>query len=192
MATLARKPGSMLLSDRERVRILIWDGLGATARQPRPADNGGIQPFKEKNETMHRIRTIDQHLTNVALFSACSKAELQRLTSLFTTVKIPAGEVVTKEGRVGAEFVVIIEGKAAVSIGGSDVATLGPGDFFGEIALLDGGPRTATVTAATDLVGEVMSHREFDQMLHDVPGMARKLLVGLAARLRDTDTHLTH
>jgi CRP/FNR family cyclic AMP-dependent transcriptional regulator len=141
---------------------------------------------------MHRNRPIDQHLTEVALFSACSRADLQKLSSLFTAVNIPAGEVVTREGKLGAEFVVIMDGKAAVSINGADITTLGPGDFFGEIALLDGGPRTATVTALTDLVGEVMSHREFDQMLHDVPGMARKLLVGLAARLRDTDTHLTH
>ena len=140
---------------------------------------------------MARRGPIDEHLRDVPLFSACTDSELQRLSGLLTTVKIAAGEVVTREGSHGGEFMVIVEGSATVSVQGSDVATLGPGDFFGEVALLDGGPRTATVTAATDLVAQVMSHREFDQMLHDVPGLARDLLVGVAGRLRAANLRLT-
>jgi CRP-like cAMP-binding protein len=141
---------------------------------------------------MHRMSEFDHYLTEIALFSACSKRELRTVSALTTALTIPAGRVVTSEGHPGREFVVILEGKATVSIHGTEIATLGRGDFFGEIALLDGGPRTATVIADTDLVTRVISQAEFSQMLEDVPTMARKLLVGLAARLRDADVRLTH
>ena len=141
---------------------------------------------------MHRMSEIDRYLTEVPLFSACSKRELQTVSGLTTALTIPAGKVVTSEGQPGREFVVILEGKATVSINGTEIATLGRGDFFGEIALLDGGPRTATVVADTDLVARVISYAEFSQMLEDVPTMARRLLVGVAARLRDADVRLTH
>jgi CRP/FNR family cyclic AMP-dependent transcriptional regulator len=84
-----------------------------------------------KEIPMRRNHPIDQHLTNVPLFSACSKTDLEKLSGLLTTLNIPAGETVTREGRLGTEFVVIVDGKAVVSISGSDIATLGPGDFFG-------------------------------------------------------------
>ena len=141
---------------------------------------------------MHRMSEIDRYLTEIPLFSACSKRELQTVSGLTTALTIAAGKVITSEGQPGREFVVILDGKATVSINGTEIATLGRGDFFGEIALLDGGPRTATVIANTDLVARVISHAEFSQMLEDVPTMARKLLVGVAARLRDADVHLTH
>lgn len=141
---------------------------------------------------MHRMSEIDRYLTEIPLFSACSKRELQTVSGLTTALTIPAGKVVTSEGQPGREFVVILEGKATVSINGTEITTLGRGDFFGEIALLDGGPRTATVVADTDLAARVISYAEFSQMLEDVPAMARKLLVGVAARLRDADVRLTH
>jgi CRP/FNR family cyclic AMP-dependent transcriptional regulator len=140
---------------------------------------------------MNRTAEIDRYLTEIPLFSACSKRELQTISGLTTALTIPAGKVVTSEGQPGREFVVILEGTATVSINGTQIATLGRGDFFGEIALLDGGSRTATVIANTDLVARVISYVEFTQMLEDVPRMARKLLVGVAARLRDADMLLT-
>lgn len=144
-----------------------------------------------EEDRMIRSRQIHPYLTEIPLFSGCSKRELEELSSLFTAATIPAGKVLTDEGQPGREFVVIVEGEAAVAIHGAEITTLGPGDFFGEIALLDGGPRTATVTAVSDLAAEVMSASEFAQMLDDVPGMARSLLVGVAARLRDADVRLT-
>jgi CRP/FNR family cyclic AMP-dependent transcriptional regulator len=140
---------------------------------------------------MTRTVEIDRYLIEIPLFSACSKQELQTVSGLTTALTIPAGKVVTSEGQFGREFVVILEGSATVSINGTEIATLGRGDFFGEIALLDGGPRTATVIAETDLVARVISHVEFSRMLEDVPSMARKLLVGVASRLRDADMFLT-
>ena len=124
---------------------------------------------------------VDELLSTVPLFSRCTKRDLAVLSRLTTTLTFPAGEEVTRQGRVGREFIVIISGKATVAIDGQTVATLGPGDFFGEIALLDGGPRTATVTADTDLVAEVMSHQEFASLLFDVPQVTRGILKGVAA-----------
>jgi CRP/FNR family cyclic AMP-dependent transcriptional regulator len=135
---------------------------------------------------------IDGLLTTVPLFSRCTKRELSVLSRLTTKMTIPAGQDVTRQGRFGREFIVIVIGKATVAIDGRVVATLGPGDFFGEIALLDGGPRTATVTADTDLVAEVMSHQEFASLLIEVPDVTRGILRGVAARLRAADADLVH
>jgi CRP-like cAMP-binding protein len=135
---------------------------------------------------------VDEMLSTVPLFSRCTKRELTVLSRLATRMTFPAGEVVTRQGRVGREFIVIVNGTATVAIDGQTVATLGPGDFLGEIALLDGGPRTATVTADSDLVAEVMSHQEFATLLVDVPQVTRGILRGVAARLRATDANLVH
>jgi CRP/FNR family transcriptional regulator, cyclic AMP receptor protein len=144
-----------------------------------------------EEEFMMRNRRVHQCLTEIPLFSACSGRELEEVSSLFSAANIPAGKMLTEEGQPGREFVVIVQGQAMVAVHGVDIITLGPGDFFGEIALLDRGPRTATVSAVTDLAAEVMSAREFAQMLDDVPGLGRSLLVGMAARLRDADVRLT-
>jgi CRP-like cAMP-binding protein len=85
---------------------------------------------------------------------------------------------------------VMVDGTARVEIGGQTIATIGPGEFFGEIALLDGGPRTATVIAETDTVAEVIGQREFSGLVEDSPHLAKKLLVGLARRLRAADVQL--
>jgi CRP-like cAMP-binding protein len=135
---------------------------------------------------------VDELLRTVPLFSRCTDKELAELSSLVTTLTMPAGKVIVQQGQPGNEFVVIVDGFAVVSIDGQTVATLGPGDFFGEIALLDGGPRTATVTAESDLVAGVMSHAEFASLLMDVPVVTRGILRGLAARLRATDASLVH
>jgi CRP-like cAMP-binding protein len=133
---------------------------------------------------------VDALLRTVPLFSRCTKKELTLLSRLTTTATIPAGRVVARQGQLGREFIVIVSGNATVAIDGRTVATLGPGDFFGELALLDGGPRTATVTADTDLVAEAMSHREFASLLIDAPSVTSGILKGVAARLRAADASL--
>jgi CRP-like cAMP-binding protein len=135
---------------------------------------------------------VDKLLSTVPLFSHCTKKELARLSLLTTRVVIPAGQVLARQGQAGREFVVIVDGTATVAIDGQPVATLGPGDFFGEIALLDGGPRTATVTADTDLVADVMSHQEFATLLMNAPNVTTAILKGVAARLRAADATLVH
>ena len=95
------------------------------------------------------------------------------------------GSVIATEGQSGVGFFLIEEGNASVSIGGEQIRTLVPGDYFGEIALIDDGPRTATVVAATDLRCRAMSAWEFRPFVQDHPEVAWPLLVTLASRLRE-------
>jgi CRP-like cAMP-binding protein len=129
-------------------------------------------------------------LRNVALFSACTDDELERIARVTTRRRFEAGTVMACQGEPGQELLAIFEGTARVEKDGRVIAKLAEGDFFGEIALLDGGPRTATVVAETDVVAEVIGAREFDVVLERAPHMARRLLVGLARRLRAADFQL--
>lgn len=103
-------------------------------------------------------------------------------------LSVPAGRQLCEQGEVGREAFVIVAGTAEVRRNGRKVATLGAGDSFGELALLDHGPRTATVTAATDLTVLVIGAREFAALVDAVPPIAHKLMRSLAARIRDLDT----
>jgi CRP/FNR family transcriptional regulator, cyclic AMP receptor protein len=126
-------------------------------------------------------------LKQIPMFAACTKAELERVTLLANPVDIAAGEILTREGRSGGEFMVIVEGRATVTRSGAAVRTLGPGDWVGEIALLDGGPRTATVVADTAMVVEVIARKDFLDLLREVPTVAIKIAVGLAHTVRELE-----
>ena len=127
------------------------------------------------------------HLAQVPLFSACSKKDLQLVAKRAEDVKVDAGKQLVSEGETGTEFFVVVDGKAVVSKRGQKVAELGPGGFFGELALLDKAPRNATVTADTPMELVVLGQREFAGLIDDVPEFAHKLLAGLARRLREAD-----
>ena len=128
-----------------------------------------------------------EHLAEVPLFSACSKKDLQLVARRAEDVKVDAGKVLVSEGSAGAEFFVIMDGKARVTARGRKVAELGPGRFFGDLALLDRAPRNATVVAETPMEVLVLGQREFAALIDEVPGFAHKLLAGLARRLREAD-----
>lgn len=102
-------------------------------------------------------------------------------------VDLPAGRHLCEQGSIGREAFVIVDGTAEVRRNGRKVAELKPGDCFGELALLDHGPRTATVTATTDLKVLVLGAREFAAVVDEVPPIAHKLLRSLAGRIRDLD-----
>lgn len=136
---------------------------------------------------MSRRDAFLDHLAQVPLFSALSKKELALVARRAEDVKVDAGRVLVSEGATGSEFFVIIEGTAKVSSHGRKVATLGPGAAFGELALLDKAPRNATVTAQTTMELVVLGQREFGGLIDEVPGFARKLLAGMARRLREAD-----
>ncbi|HVV74979.1 MAG TPA: cyclic nucleotide-binding domain-containing protein [Mycobacteriales bacterium] len=126
-------------------------------------------------------------LAEVPLFRGCSKDELKHIDRAATPADYPAGHVLCTEGAIGRELIMLLDGEAAVQRGGKPVATVGPGDFIGEMSLLDGGPRSATVTASTELKALVLPTREFWQVLDEVPALAHRLLRTLAERLRAMD-----
>lgn len=122
-------------------------------------------------------------LRSVPLFSGCSDKELAFIASRTDEVDVPAEKVLTEKGKSGGDFFIILEGKAEVE---SDKGkrTLGPGDFFGEIALIDNGPRTATVKAATPMRCLVLGHSQFRDVLHQNGEIAVKILKAVTERLR--------
>jgi CRP/FNR family cyclic AMP-dependent transcriptional regulator len=120
------------------------------------------------------------------LFEGLSRKQLVQLARLTDDLEVRAGSVLCREGKRGHEFFVIIEGEAEVTREGKSLATIGGGDFFGEIALLEGVVRTATVTARTPLRFFVVSDNAFNGVLHTDPSIERKVLCSLARRLVST------
>lgn len=121
------------------------------------------------------------------LFSELSQAELRSIAALGTTVEIEPGHVLTEEGADGREAFLIVSGSARCLVGDVEVAVLGPGDFFGEMSLLDRAPRSATVTAASAMRVTGFERREFIALVSVSPKIALKLLSAMATRLRAAD-----
>jgi len=124
-------------------------------------------------------------LKGVPLFADLSRRELEQVALAFKERRFPAGHTIMKEGLGGAAFFLIESGEATVSIGGKQRTTLKPGDYFGEVALIDEGARTATVSAATDLVCYGLTLWEFRPLVRKNGEIGWKLLQTLAARFRD-------
>jgi CRP-like cAMP-binding protein len=136
---------------------------------------------------MSARRELAAGLAAVPLFSNCSKLDLQIVARHTELLDVPAGTELVKEGLKGDAFFFIVLGDAVVSRRGRTVAKLGPGQHFGELALLDPAPRDATVMAATPMTVGVLGARVFRAMVRDVPNMSEKLLRGMAQRLREAD-----
>ena len=126
-----------------------------------------------------------ESLRALALFAGCDDKLLRRLSRLGTEVHAKAKQVLAREGEPGREFYVIVAGAADVHRNGAEIATLERGDFFGEMSLVDGKPRAATVTASSEMTLYVFDPREFFSMLDDFPPVSRKILTTLSGRLRD-------
>jgi CRP/FNR family cyclic AMP-dependent transcriptional regulator len=126
-------------------------------------------------------------LGSVWLFEQCSRKELHVLESAATEMELQAGKILTQQGELGRHFVVIVEGEVAVVRDGTQIAVLGPGSFFGEMSLLDGQPRTATVTTLGATHVLMLTTAAFNEVLTTMPSVDRKLLTVLAARLREVE-----
>ncbi len=133
-----------------------------------------------------RQNTKVDALRNSPLFDGLSRRQLMHIARVSDDLEVPAGTVLCEEGARGQEFFVIIAGDATVSRGGRPIATIGAGDFFGEIALLERVRRTATVTAATPMSFFVISAEAFDSVVETDPTIERRLLHALARRLLST------
>jgi uncharacterized membrane protein len=136
---------------------------------------------------MARHDVFIDHLQQVSLFAACSRKDLQLVAKRAEEVRVPAGKALVTEGETGHEFFVILEGKAQVNKGGVDVNVVGPGDFFGELAVLDSGERSANASAVVDSTLHRLSREDFHGFLLKYPHAGIDVIREVAARLRATN-----
>jgi len=132
----------------------------------------------------------DEHfdaLRSLRLFNACSAKELEQIARLTDEVSVEAGHRIVSQGDSGREAFVIVDGIASVVLGDRSIADLGPGQHFGELALLDGGPRTASVDAATDMKLLVIHRPAFLGLLDEQPGIARRIMAAMAGIIRSLE-----
>lgn len=138
-------------------------------------------------------QSADEALARVPLFSHLGKKEQGAVRELMTLIDLPLGQVLTRQDAHGAELFIILSGTASVVRDGHHVADVGPGDFIGEMSILDQGPRTATITATSDMTVLVATRQEFNSLLDRLPSLARQMLPALASRIRALATgHHSH
>jgi len=128
-------------------------------------------------------RDTHERFLSLPMFAGCSAAELAEIDRLADEVAIASGRTVMRQGDLGQEFALVVSGTLDVVKDGTVVATLGAGDYFGELALLEAIPRTASVVATSDVVLEVIDRRGFNTLLDDLPSLSRSMLKGMAHRL---------
>jgi CRP/FNR family transcriptional regulator, cyclic AMP receptor protein len=133
-----------------------------------------------------RIRTpVDEHLGEMPLFAGLSTKNLRVVPQLSTSIDLPAGTALAQEGTTGREFFMLVDGEVEVIRTDRLVATRGPGSHLGEIALLEGRPRTATLVAKTQLLIAVASRSEFTSLLQLVPEISERLHASMHQRLAE-------
>ena len=143
----------------------------------RQGEEGGRLPQDEK------VR----HLQKVDIFADCTKKQLKAVAAISRVLEVPAGTMLTRVGEPGEEFFFILDGSAMVDVTRRKRLKMGPGEFFGEMSLLDGEPRSATVRAETDMRLLVILRRNFQALLTEVPEITRTILVVLSRRLRELE-----
>jgi len=124
-------------------------------------------------------------LRKVPLFSTLSRSNIEDIAKSADELAITAGTVMAREGDSGQEFVLVLDGEARVETGGAVINRLGPGGFFGEIAILDGKPRTATVIADTDMKLLVVQSQYFIRILEKTPKLQMEIIAALCRYLRE-------
>jgi len=130
------------------------------------------------------------YLQRVHLFEACSSRQLRAIARIAEVQEVPAGEVLARIGEPGDRFFVIVDGTARVEVSPQYQTRIGPDGFFGEMSLLDGEPRSATVIADTPMRLLVISRREFVTLLREVPSLTERMLITLCQRLRSAEKAL--
>jgi CRP/FNR family cyclic AMP-dependent transcriptional regulator len=128
-----------------------------------------------------------ERLKDVPMFDACNQRQLRSVARIARVFDVAAGTLLTRAGEPGDEFFLIIDGTARAEVSAEKHVPLHPGEFFGEMSLLDGGPRSATVVADTPVRLLVISRRHFSVLLKDVPGLTEALLVTLSRRVRQAE-----
>jgi CRP/FNR family transcriptional regulator, cyclic AMP receptor protein len=136
--------------------------------------------------------TTTDHLKSISIFSELTAKELKAVAKLMTELDIADGRELMREGEIGREFMIIRSGTADVRRGGRKIATIGSGDYVGELAVLSGAPRTATVIATSPMVVETLNRREFMSLLDQSPKLAKKILLGAVNRLHQLENSKTN
>lgn len=131
-------------------------------------------------------------LHGIPLFAGLDRRHLERLGMLTEEVDVPAGKVVIRQGDLGDDLMIVVSGQVGVDRDGARVNQLGPGDFFGEIALIERGPRTATVTTEAPTRLLVVNHRDFHALMEEFPEVAAQVLLTLAHRIRGLESYAVH
>ena len=135
------------------------------------------------------LTPTEELLAEVPLFAGLSQKDLQHVSALATRLELPAGRELTRQGAIGREFIVVLEGAVDVVVDGTVVDTCSGGSCFGEIALLGDGRRAATVLAKTDVIVEVIDRRDFAALLEDHPAIAEQLATAMAEHLAGDEHH---
>ena len=139
--------------------------------------------MEQRDATKNRLDALQA----LSLFSHCTKKQLEYIDSRTDQVTIPAGEVLIHEGRLNHTFFLLLDGKVDITRGGQPVAARGPGDFFGEISMVDRGEATATVTAAADSTFLVMSHQQFRDAVMAEDDILAPVLRAIQLRMPDAE-----
>lgn len=170
------------LADPDRARVSQAQMVAAWGRRPQ---SGG--PSSEKHGMPPRTETVRSWLRVSPLFAHVSEVEMSRIASLADELHVEEGEELTVEGQPGNTFFVIAKGTATVARGGKRLVGLGPGSYFGEIALLEQGPRTATVTADSRMWLFVFDAAAFASLMNGIPAVSDEIFRALAERKRNQE-----
>jgi CRP-like cAMP-binding protein len=151
-----------------------------------------LRDLLRKGEESARLPQDEKmrHLQKVDIFADCTRKQLKAVAAISRVVEVPTGTMLTRVGEPGEEFFFILDGAAMVDVTRRKRIRLGPGEFFGEMSLLDGEPRSATVRAETDMRLLVILRRNFQSLLTEVPELTRSILVVLSRRLREIERAL--
>jgi CRP-like cAMP-binding protein len=145
------------------------------------------------SDTPARLRQDDKitYLQRVQLFESCSSRQLRAIARIAEVREVPAGHVLAQAGDPGDCFFVIVDGAAQIEVSPQKQSRIGPGEFFGEMSLLDGEPRSATVAADTAMRLLAIQRRDFMTLLGEVPSLTERMLVTLCQRVRKAEKALT-
>jgi CRP/FNR family transcriptional regulator, cyclic AMP receptor protein len=157
----------------------------------RERKNGAQPPIGDSEMATHTDEKLDL-LKRVPLLAGLGRKEIEEVGRLAEEIDLPAGHVLMREGASGSEFWVIVEGSVSIDRGGTTIRSLGAGDFLGEIALVDNGPRTATATTETPAKLLVLGHREFHSLMDRFPTIQTSVLQALAHRVRNLEPGAAH
>jgi CRP-like cAMP-binding protein len=157
---------------------------GTIPEGPKEPERGRWVGFRLNQD--HKV----EHLQKVPLLAGCSRKQLKAIARIAVVREVPAGTELTRAGEPGDEFFLLVDGKVRVEVSSRLRVSLKPGDFFGEISLLDGGPRSATVLTETPARLLVISRRDFSRLLSEAPELNRAVLAVLCQRLRNAEQAL--